>query len=64
MSRRVDYENRGTKEIKRQENRVGLTPQGVKVHTRLDHYIVIESNAGDGSGYSNVENEPSGDIFK
>ena len=40
------------KEIKIQEYRVGLTPEGVDALVRQGHEIYIETNAGMGSGFS------------
>jgi len=40
------------KEIKLQEYRVGLTPEGVDALVRQGHNVYIESNAGIGSGFS------------
>ena len=41
------------KEIKDQEFRVGLTPASVKVLIEQNHQVLIEENAGIGSGFSN-----------
>ncbi|MBI2327796.1 alanine dehydrogenase [Candidatus Curtissbacteria bacterium] len=43
------------KEIKIGENRVGLTPYGVKALVDNNHKVLIEKNAGVGSGFSNDE---------
>ncbi len=43
------------KEIKPQENRVGMTPLGVKSLTQQGHKVFVEVCAGEGSGYSNEE---------
>lgn len=40
------------KEIKNNEFRVGLTPQSVKSLVKNNHEIIVESNAGIGSGFS------------
>ena len=40
------------KEIKIQEYRVGLTPEGVDALSRQGHTVYIETNAGAGSGFS------------
>ena len=40
------------KEIKIQEYRVGLTPEGVDAISRQGHTVYVESNAGAGSGFS------------
>ena len=39
------------KEIKSQENRVALTPAGVDALIRAGHRVLIETNAGSGSGF-------------
>ena len=39
------------KEIKDNEYRVGLTPAGVRALTDAGHKVVVEHNAGDGSGF-------------
>ncbi|KAB2881425.1 alanine dehydrogenase [bacterium] len=41
------------KELKIKENRVGLLPVGVAELTKCDHKVIIESNAGTASGFSN-----------
>lgn len=40
------------KEIKNNENRVGLTPANVMAYTSAGHQIFVEANAGIGSGFS------------
>lgn len=40
------------KEIKNNEFRVGLTPQSIKALVKNNHEIIVESNAGIGSGFS------------
>lgn len=40
------------KEIKDKENRVAITPSGVKEFTALGHEVLIEKDAGIGSGFS------------
>lgn len=42
------------KEIKIQEYRVGLTPEGVDALVRQGHEIYIETNAGMGSGFQTM----------
>ena len=39
------------KEIKSHEYRVALTPQGVRQLIRDGHRVLVEHNAGAGSGY-------------
>lgn len=41
------------KEIKIKENRVGLLPVGVAELIKNGHKVIIENNAGEGSGFSN-----------
>lgn len=43
------------KEIKNNENRVGLTPGGVSVLVKHGHEVLIETQAGDGSGFCDEE---------
>ena len=40
------------KEIKNNENRVALTPAGVKEMVKRGHSVYVQSTAGDGSGFS------------
>lgn len=40
------------KEIKNNENRVGLTPAGVSAFTKAGHTVYFQSTAGEGSGFS------------
>ena len=43
------------KEIKNNEFRVGLTPQSIKTLVEDGHEVIVESNAGIGSGFSNED---------
>ncbi len=43
------------KEIKNNENRVGIVPSGVEALTNAGHDVVIEKNAGVGSGISDED---------
>lgn len=43
------------KEIKNNENRVGLTPSGVKALIVNKHVVCVENNAGANSGYTNID---------
>jgi len=43
------------KEIKNNENRVAVIPAGVKTLVQNGHKVIIEKNAGIGSGFSNEE---------
>lgn len=40
------------KEIKNNENRVALTPGGVKEFTKRGHTVYVQQTAGEGSGFS------------
>ncbi len=48
------------KEIKDNEYRVGLTPAGVRALTDAGHKVVVERNAGEGSGFENELYERAG----
>lgn len=48
------------KEIKNNENRVGVTPAGVIAFLNNGHKVLIESNAGVGSGFTDSEYLESG----
>ena len=48
------------REIKEMENRVGVTPAGVSELVREGHLVFVETNAGDGSGFSNQEYKEAG----
>lgn len=48
------------KEIKTQENRVGLTPQAVAQLVATGHRVTVETGAGQGSGYSDAEYQAAG----
>lgn len=43
------------KEIKAQENRIAMTPAGVKMFVDAGHSVYVERNAGIGSAFSNKE---------
>ncbi|ERJ12316.1 alanine dehydrogenase [Haloplasma contractile] len=43
------------KEIKNNENRVSMTPAGVRQFVANNHEVFVETNAGLGSGYTNEE---------
>ena len=43
------------KEIKNREDRVGITPQGVRTLVSQNHKVIIEKSAGLGSGFSDEE---------
>jgi len=48
------------KEIKNNENRVGITPAGVVTLLRAGHEVLVETGAGLGSGFLNEEYELAG----
>lgn len=48
------------KEIKDKENRVALTPGGVHALVAAGHRLLLETHAGDGSGFSDAEYRTSG----
>ncbi len=48
------------KEIKDQENRVALTPEGAKTLISSGHTVLLENNGGSGAGFSNQEYENLG----
>jgi len=48
------------KEIKPQENRIGLTPESVKVLISNGHEVLIESNGGYEAGFDNEQYKKSG----
>lgn len=48
------------KEIKNNENRVGLTPAGVSALTKAGHKLFVQSTAGNGSGFSDDEYKKAG----
>lgn len=43
------------KEIKTNENRVGLVPAGVSALIKAGHRVIVQKSAGEGSGISDVE---------
>lgn len=57
--------NIGTiKEVKDNENRVGLVPAGVKLLVESAHVVFVQRDAGLGAGFSNEEYERAGAILK
>ena len=48
------------KEISFQENRISLTPDAVSLLVHNGHNVLIESNAGKGSNFSDVEYSEAG----
>lgn len=48
------------KEIKNNENRVGLTPAGVSAFVKAGHKVFVQSTAGLGSGFSDEEYKKAG----
>lgn len=48
------------KEIKNNENRVGLTPGGVSVLAGYGHTVLVEKGAGEGSGFDDAQYTQAG----
>lgn len=48
------------KEIKNNENRVGLTPAGVSAFQKAGHQVVVETKAGLGSGFPDEDYKAAG----
>ncbi len=48
------------KEIKNNENRVGLTPAGAKELIAHGHQVYVQATAGEGTGFSDAEYEAAG----
>ena len=48
------------KEIKISENRVGMTEAGAKQFTKEGHTVIVEKDAGIGSGITNEQYEKAG----
>lgn len=48
------------KEVKNNENRVGMTPDGVASFVANGHEVRVETNAGAGSGFSDYDYEQAG----
>ena len=48
------------KEIKNNENRVSMTPAGVHEFVRRGHTVLVQSTAGDGSGFSDDDYQSVG----
>ena len=48
------------KEIKSEENRVSMTPAGVEVMRQHGHTVLVEKNAGIGSGFKDAAYRSAG----
>lgn len=48
------------KEIKNNENRIAITPAGVSMLVQNGHQVLLEANAGSGSGFSDMEYQAAG----
>lgn len=48
------------KEIKTNENRVGMVPSGAEAFVRAGHQVFVETTAGEGSGFSDAEYQAVG----
>ena len=44
-----------SKEIKNNENRIGLTPAGTEALVKAGHVVLIEAHGGEGSGFSDEQ---------
>lgn len=51
------------KEIKNNENRVGLTPAGAETLTQAGHTVLVEQGAGLGSGFSDKAYQKAGGVI-
>ena len=51
------------KEIKNNENRVGLTPAGVAELRKHGHSLLVQAGAGEGSGFADSEYEAAGAVM-
>jgi len=51
------------KEIKNNESRVGMTPAGVFELTKYKHKVYVQSNAGEGSGFSDDDYKKVGAVI-
>lgn len=50
-----EYENWNSKEIKNNENRVGLSPSGVHALVEAGHEVLVETAAGEGSYFEDMD---------
>jgi alanine dehydrogenase len=48
------------REVKDRENRVSVTPAGVTEYVKRGHIVLVETTAGDGSGFSDAEYATAG----
>lgn len=51
------------KEIKAEENRVSMTPDGVEILTACGHQVLVEAGAGNGSGFSDEAYRSAGALM-
>lgn len=51
-------------EIKKDENRISVPPNGVAELVKHGHAVFVENNAGTGSGFSNEDYESAGAVIK
>lgn len=51
------------KEIKNNENRVGMTPSGVREMVAAGHTVYVQHTAGEGSGFPDVDYEAAGAVI-
>lgn len=52
------------KEIMNSENRVGLTPDNVAQYVAHGHKVLVQTKAGEGSGFSDAEYRKAGAVIK
>ena len=52
------------RELKASEDRVGLTPANVSELVNAGHQVLVETNAGEGSGFSDEEYAKAGAEIK
>jgi alanine dehydrogenase len=52
------------KEIKTRENRVSMTPEGIKKLVDLGHTVLLETNAGSGSGFEDKAYRKAGAVIE
>jgi alanine dehydrogenase len=48
------------KEIKNNENRVALTPEGARTFTKAGHRVLVQQGAGEGSGFADADYQAAG----
>jgi alanine dehydrogenase len=51
------------REIKEKENRVALTPDGARILTQAGHDVLVQSGAGNGSGFADTDYAEAGAVL-